>query len=79
VYTENVRLVIGNQDEFRLPDVLVTCSDRDKADNMSKRDPVLLVEVLSPATALQDLGSKLDAYREIPSLQAYLIINPAEV
>jgi Uma2 family endonuclease len=79
VYTENVRLVIGEDDQFRLPDVMVTCSERDKTDPMRKRDPVILVEVLSPGTAMQDLGAKLDAYRRIDSLQAYLIVNPAEV
>jgi len=79
VYTENVRLVIGEDEEYRLPDVMVTCSERDKSDNTGKRDPVMLVEVLSPGTALQDLGSKLDSYRKIESLQAYLIVNPGEV
>ena len=79
VYTENVRLVIGEDEEYRLPDVMVTCSERDKADPVTKRDPVVLIEVLSPGTAMQDFGSKLDAYRKIESLQAYLIIHPNEV
>ena len=39
----------------------------------------MLIEVLSPGTAMQDLGSKLDAYRKIDSLQAYLIVDPAQV
>ena len=30
VYTKNVRLVIGDDEEYRLPDVMVTCSERDK-------------------------------------------------
>jgi Uma2 family endonuclease len=28
---------------------------------------------------MQDFGTKLDAYRRIDSLQAYLIVNPKEV
>ncbi|MBD0257970.1 MAG: Uma2 family endonuclease [Cytophagales bacterium] len=79
VYTENVRLLINEGEEYRLPDVLVTCSERDRASRDAKRDPVVLVEVLSPATALQDLAVKADSYRKIASLQAYLIINPAQV
>jgi Uma2 family endonuclease len=79
VYTENVRLVIGEDEQFRLPDVMVTCSERDKADPLTKRDPVVLIEVLSPGTAMHDFGTKLDAYRKIESLQAYLIVNPNEV
>jgi Uma2 family endonuclease len=71
--------MIGEEEQFRLPDVMVTCSERDKADPLTKRDPIILIEVLSPGTAMQDFGGKLDAYRRIDSLQAYLIVNPAEV
>ncbi len=78
VYTENVRLMIGT-DEYRLPDVMATCSERDLQSRGEKRDPIVLVEVLSPGTALQDLGTKLDSYRKIESLQAYLIIDPTKV
>ncbi|MBD0258122.1 MAG: Uma2 family endonuclease [Cytophagales bacterium] len=78
VNTENVRLMIGT-DEYRLPDVMATCSNRDLQSRSEKRDPVVVVEVLSPGTALQDLGSKLDSYRKIESLQAYLIIDPGKV
>ncbi len=79
VYTENVQLVIGEDEEYRRPDVMVTCSKRDQEAPYQVKDPVVLVEVLSPGTAMQDLGSKLDAYRKIDSLQAYLIANPAQV
>ena len=79
VYTENVRLMIEEGTEYRLPDVMVTCSERDAQSRNEKRDPVVLVEVLSPGTAMQDLGPKTDAYRKIVSLQAYLIVNPQEV
>jgi len=79
VYTENVRLFIEGQNEYRLPDVLVTCSQRDKESKDAKRDAVVLVEVLSPSTAMQDFAAKADSYRKIDTLKAYLIINPAEV
>lgn len=79
VYTGNVRLLINEGEEYRLPDVLVTCSEGDRASRDAKRDPVVLVEVLSPATALQDLTVKADSYRKIASLRAYLIVNPAQV
>lgn len=79
VFTENVRLMLEKETEYRLPDVMATCSERDQQSRNEKRDPVVLVEVLSPATAMQDLAAKADAYRRIGSLQAYLIINPQEV
>jgi len=79
VYTENARLLIREGNEYRLPDVLATCSSRDVSSESSIQDPVVLVEVLSPATAMQDLAAKADVYRKMESLQVYLIINPQEV
>lgn len=79
VYTENARLVVQEGNEYRLPDVVATCSERDLRSESTIQDPVVLVEVLSPGIAMQDMGPKTDAYRKIVSLQAYLIINPQDV
>ncbi|MBD0256414.1 MAG: Uma2 family endonuclease [Cytophagales bacterium] len=79
MYTENVQLVIGEDEEYRLPDVMVTCSQRDQEAAFKVKDPVVLIEVLSPGTAMHDLGTTLDAYRKIESLPAYLIVNPNAV
>ncbi len=78
VFTENVRLMINNE-EYRLPDVVATCSEGDKNAKEGVREPIVLVEVLSPSTAMQDLAVKADSYRKINSLQAYFIVNPGEV
>lgn len=79
VYTESVRLNVKKGIEYRLPDVMATHSQRDEQSRNEKRDPVVPVEVLSAATAFQDLGVKADSYQKIPSLQAYLIIDPQEI
>lgn len=79
VYTENVRLVVDSLDEHRLPDVMVTCSERDKYSKDAKREPVILAEVLSPSTSFTDLVEKAEIYKAISTLQAYLIINPAKI
>ena len=39
------------------------------------RGPCAAVEVTSPSTARIDRGEKVDAYRRIPTLRAYLIID----
>jgi Uma2 family endonuclease len=44
---------------------MVSCSARDAGDPLVKREPVLLVEVLSPATAAFDRGDKFAAYRSL--------------
>ena len=37
--------------------------------------PVLLIEVLSPSTRAYDFGTKLPAYKQIPSLQTILYVE----
>ena len=56
------------------PDVVVACGDEPN-DPYCKDAPCLIVEVLSPSTALTDRREKLLSYRRISSLQAYLIVE----
>lgn len=51
-FITDMKLRVEAADAFFYPDVMVCCSAADAADPMVKRDPVLLVEVLSPATAV---------------------------
>jgi Uma2 family endonuclease len=41
-------------------------------------NPKLLVEVLSDGTAEYDRGEKLEHYRQIPSLEAVLLVDHAQ-
>ena len=45
------------------------------ADPAIVREPVLLVEVQSPSTSGYDAGPKFAAYRQLPSLQEYLLVD----
>ena len=76
-FITDMKLRVEASDAYYYPDVMVTCSKSDTADPMVKREPVLLVEVLSPSTAAHDRGEKFVAYRLLPSLQEYLLVNPA--
>jgi len=76
-FLADMKLRVEAADAFFYPDVLVTCSAADAADPLIKREPVLVVEVLSPATAAYDRGEKFAAYRQLPSLQEYLLVDPA--
>lgn len=60
----------------RYPDVIVLAADRyeDPAATVL-RTPAVLFEVLSPSTQSIDRGSKLDEYRSLPSLDAYVLID----
>ena len=59
------------------PDVLVTCSPADRQQSLVKREPVLIVEVLSHSTAAYDRGDKFSHYRRIESLRELALIDPA--
>lgn len=75
-FITGLTLRVDAADAVFSPDVTVTCSAVDAADPMTVREPVLLVEVLSPATAAYDRGEKFTAYRRIPTLREYLLIDP---
>ncbi len=55
------------------PDVSVVCPPIEGDSEEVISNPILLVEVLSPSTADFDRGGKFGHYRQIPSLQEYLV------
>ena len=75
VYASDVKLRVEAADCFFYPDVMVTCSATDLQDRLVKREPVLVVEVLSPSTGAYDRGDKFASYRQLPSLQEYLLVD----
>jgi Uma2 family endonuclease len=72
---EGVQLAVREGRHYTYPDVMVTC---DPVDQQAKRiltAPVLLIEVLSPSTAEYDRGRKFNQYKQLPSLQHYLLVS----
>jgi len=57
------------------PDAVVNCGPRLPPDATSATNPVIVVEVLSPATQSTDTGEKLADYFRVPSIQHYLIVR----
>lgn len=60
------------------PDVLVVCDDEQGNDYYTEK-PTLIVEVLSKTTRRMDKTVKLTAYKTIPSLQEYVLIEQDHV
>ena len=75
VYMAEMKLRVETADAFFYPDVLVTCSPEDRAAPLVKRQPTLVVEVLSASTAAFDRGRKFEIYRQLPSLREYVLIE----
>jgi Uma2 family endonuclease len=74
VYISDMRLRV-TEDVYYYPDIMVVCAD--DLDPFEKREPCLVVEVLSPSTRVVDLGEKRLAYTGLKSLQAYLLFDSA--
>jgi Uma2 family endonuclease len=70
----NDMLVQAAADHFYYPDIVVVCDPTDNAP-LVKRNPSLIIEVLSPTTETVDKREKLFMYRQLPSLQTYLIVD----
>ena len=74
--TSDLLVVLPNGDG-RYPDVTVICPPFQPGDRTT-REPVLVVEILSPSTAAYDQSRKLAAYRTIPALRHILILHQDE-
>jgi Uma2 family endonuclease len=61
-------------DTCYVADIAVTCSPVERGQQLM-RDPVLIVEILSPSTILDDRQDKIPAYRMIPSVQEILALD----
>jgi Uma2 family endonuclease len=68
-----VRLRLANEEIFYYPDVMVACDPRD-TDRYFKRYPKIVVEVLSETTEVIDRREKFLSYRQIETLEEYVLI-----
>jgi Uma2 family endonuclease len=75
VFSEGMKVQIGD-DTVVYPDVFVTCDKQFRFDEQVITEPVLVVEVLSPATQGYDRSAKFAFYRRLPSLREYALIDP---
>lgn len=77
VYIGDVKLWIPRYRIYTYPDVMVISGDPIYADpgTTTVMNPILITEVLSNSTKNYDQGEKFSAYRSIPDLQEYLLID----
>lgn len=79
-FVENMKVLIESADVYYYPDVTVTCDERDRnSSNSFIRYPSLIIEVLSDKTEAFDRGDKFADYRQIDTLQEYILISQKEV
>ncbi|NJM64656.1 MAG: Uma2 family endonuclease [Acaryochloris sp. RU_4_1] len=75
----DVKVQANPQSAYYYPDVVVSCDPRDLNARKLIQYPKLIVEVLSPSTEARDRGEKFAAYRQLPSLQEYVLIDSERI
>lgn len=81
VINSDVRVRAPKTGSYLYPDVSVVCGAVETYQGTDDIlvNPSLIVEVLSPSTADYDHGKKFAIYREIPSLNDYLLVHTDEI
>ena len=75
-FASDMKLFVEAADAYFYPDLMVTCDERDRAPGLAAlAHPVLIIEVLSDSTAAYDRGAKFSAYRKLPGLREYLLVD----
>ncbi len=77
VFTCDARVRTPTSASYVYPDVSVVCGPPkvyEQADDILT-NPNVLIEVLSPSTADYDRGKKFELYREIASLEDYVLVH----
>jgi Uma2 family endonuclease len=78
-YSSDLRVRIGGEEQTIYPDVSIICGgvklDPDDKSGHSVLNPRVIIEVLSPSTEAYDRGAKFAAYRNIESLDEYVLVS----
>ncbi|WP_016953227.1 Uma2 family endonuclease [Anabaena sp. PCC 7108] len=78
-YIADTKAHIESIDTYYYPDVMVSCDERDRTFNNFLRYPCLIIEVLSPTTEGFDRGDKFADYRNIQSLEEYVLVSQTRI
>jgi len=77
VFPDGMTVVIDDS-HAREPDAAVQCGVAPNLDSMVLEAPLIVVEITSPSSERDDPGEKLVEYFSVPSIEHYLIVNPAK-
>ena len=80
-YANDMRVSSPLTLSYFYPDVVIVCEDPRFEDDVFDilLNPIILVEVLSPSTEAYDRGEKFGHYRQLASLQEYVLVSQDKV
>ncbi|MEG4311464.1 MULTISPECIES: Uma2 family endonuclease [unclassified Microcoleus] len=79
VNVSDAKVQARKNSRYFYPDLVVSCDPDDLKSREFIQKPKVIVEVLSPGTANYDRTKKLKYYRQIPSLQEYVLVDSEEI
>ena len=81
VFAGEMRVRTSPTISYYYPDVIVVCGEPRFEDDTfdTLLNPIVVIEVLSPSTAVFDRGEKFEHYKQLASLQEYLLISQDSV
>ena len=80
-YGSNLRIHIPKNTLFTYPDISIICGEPDLTDDKfdTATNPSVIIELLSKSTRNYDKGEKFTLYRDIDSLQEYILVDTEKV
>ena len=81
VYSGDMRVKERLSDSYFYPDVVIACGESQFEDDTfdTLLNPVVIIEVLSPSTEVYDRGEKFEYYKQITTLQEYILVSQDKV
>ena len=81
VFANEMRVRTSPTVSYFYPDVIVVCGEPRFEDDTfdTLLNPIVVIEVLSPSTAAFDRGEKFEFYKQLASLQEYILISQDRV
>ena len=79
IYTESVKVQIASAQDYTYPDVLVAPDPRDLDSKYIKKYPSVIFEVMSKSSHVEDGADKFIRYKNIESLQNYILVDSEKI
>lgn len=80
IFPSDFRVTTPAAENYFYPDATIVCGETEKQLGTfdTLLNPVVIFEVMSESTKLNDRGYKFFSYQQIPSLQEYVLIDSTE-
>lgn len=79
IQQENVKVQISTEKDYTYPDVVVTSDKRDFKQRYVIQHPSVIFEVMSKNSRIEDAADKFIRYKNIESLQNYILVDSEKI